>query len=119
MVVCSIRGLSRTLVLAAIGLAAVSAHADPVADFYHGKTLNLIIGTSTGNDYDFRARLVAVGGLSLCAKRVAKGRGCLRQSGRKRQDERRGTLFARLGPDASRPQGRRPQMDGDRAPRGR
>src|SRR3984957_12245893 len=42
-----------------IGTAAVSAHADPVADFYHGKTLSLIIGTSSGNDYDFRARLLA------------------------------------------------------------
>jgi len=34
-------------------------NADPVADFYHGRTLNLIIGTSSGNDYDFRARLLA------------------------------------------------------------
>ncbi|HEY6255195.1 MAG TPA: tripartite tricarboxylate transporter substrate-binding protein [Xanthobacteraceae bacterium] len=45
--------------LAAIVIAAASAQADQVADFYHGKTLNLIIGTSTGNDYDFRARLLA------------------------------------------------------------
>ena len=42
-----------------LGLAAVSARADPVADFYHGRTLSLIIGTSSGNDYDFRARLLA------------------------------------------------------------
>jgi len=42
-----------------LGLAAVSARADQVADFYHGKTLSLIIGTSSGNDYDFRARLLA------------------------------------------------------------
>jgi tripartite-type tricarboxylate transporter receptor subunit TctC len=48
-----------TLALAGLGLAAQSAQADPVADFYHGKTINLIIGTSTGNDYDFRARLLA------------------------------------------------------------
>jgi tripartite-type tricarboxylate transporter receptor subunit TctC len=47
------------LALAGLGLAALSAQADPVADFYHGKTINLIIGTSTGNDYDFRARLLA------------------------------------------------------------
>src|ERR1700758_1221009 len=47
------------LALAGLGLAAPSAKADPVADFYHGKTINLIIGTSTGSDYDFRARLLA------------------------------------------------------------
>jgi tripartite-type tricarboxylate transporter receptor subunit TctC len=45
--------------LAGLGFAGAAAHADPVADFYHGKTINLIIGTSTGNDYDFRARLLA------------------------------------------------------------
>jgi tripartite-type tricarboxylate transporter receptor subunit TctC len=54
----------RCLIMAAAGsgLVAVSAqiaNADPVADFYHGKTLNLIIGTSPGNDYDFRGRLLA------------------------------------------------------------
>ena len=45
--------------VAALAVAGVAARADQVADFYHGKTLNLIIGTSTGNDYDFRARLLA------------------------------------------------------------
>jgi tripartite-type tricarboxylate transporter receptor subunit TctC len=47
------------MALVGISVAAVAAHADPVADFYHGKTLNLIIGTSSGNDYDFRGRLLA------------------------------------------------------------
>jgi tripartite-type tricarboxylate transporter receptor subunit TctC len=51
--------LRAALVLAGLGLAGLSAQADPIADFYHGKTINLIIGTSTGNDYDFRARLLA------------------------------------------------------------
>ena len=32
---------------------------EPIARFYRGKTLSLIIGTSSGNDYDFRARLLA------------------------------------------------------------
>src|SRR6202045_1573102 len=50
---------SGIMALFGIGIAAAAAHADPVADFYHGKTLNLIIGTSSGNDYDFRARLLA------------------------------------------------------------
>jgi tripartite-type tricarboxylate transporter receptor subunit TctC len=56
-----IRCRSRAGIIALIGLgiATVCAHADQVADFYHGKTLNLIIGTSSGNDYDFRARLLA------------------------------------------------------------
>jgi tripartite-type tricarboxylate transporter receptor subunit TctC len=42
-----------------VGFAALPAQADPVADFYHGKTINLIVGTSPGNDYDFRGRLIA------------------------------------------------------------
>src|SRR5260370_36678298 len=53
------RSRAGIMVLIGIGVAAVSAHADPVADFYHGRTLSLIIGTSSGNDYDFRARLLA------------------------------------------------------------
>src|SRR5260221_14216346 len=55
------RRRARVGIMALIGIvvAIVAAHADPVADFYHGKTLNLIIGTSSGNDYDFRARLLA------------------------------------------------------------
>jgi tripartite-type tricarboxylate transporter receptor subunit TctC len=40
-------------------VAVLSAQADPVADFYRGKQLTLVIGTSAGNDYDFRGRLIA------------------------------------------------------------
>jgi tripartite-type tricarboxylate transporter receptor subunit TctC len=47
------------IVLIGIGVATLAARADPVADFYHGKTLSLIVGTSSGNDYDFRGRLLA------------------------------------------------------------
>ena len=43
------------LLLASLG----PASADSVADFYRGKTLSMIIGTSPGNDYDNRARLLA------------------------------------------------------------
>ena len=39
--------------------ACLPARADAVADFYKGKQISLIIGTSSGNDYDFRARLLA------------------------------------------------------------
>jgi tripartite-type tricarboxylate transporter receptor subunit TctC len=53
------RARAGIIALVGLGIATVCAHADPVADFYHGKTLNLVIGTSSGNDYDFRARLLA------------------------------------------------------------
>jgi tripartite-type tricarboxylate transporter receptor subunit TctC len=54
----------RTLLLSMAALAfgptaAIPALADPVADFYKGKQINLVIGTSAGNDYDYRARLLA------------------------------------------------------------
>jgi tripartite-type tricarboxylate transporter receptor subunit TctC len=39
--------------------AALPAAADPVADFYRGKTLTMLIATSPGGDYDLRARLLA------------------------------------------------------------
>jgi tripartite-type tricarboxylate transporter receptor subunit TctC len=53
------RSRAGIMALLGIGIAAVPVRADQVADFYHGKTLNLIIGTSSGNDYDFRGRLLA------------------------------------------------------------
>ena len=31
----------------------------PVADFYRGKTINLIVGVGVGGEYDLQARLVA------------------------------------------------------------
>ena len=47
-----------SLALAAMLLAAPAA-ADPVADFYRGKTLSMVTGVSVGGDYDRRARLIA------------------------------------------------------------
>jgi tripartite-type tricarboxylate transporter receptor subunit TctC len=57
----TVRGLACTAFAAILGvsMAALTARADPVADFYHGKTLTVVIGTSAGNDYDFRGRLLA------------------------------------------------------------
>jgi tripartite-type tricarboxylate transporter receptor subunit TctC len=53
----------RATILAALAatmsLNALPAHAETVADFYRGKQISVIIGTSAGNDYDFRARLLA------------------------------------------------------------
>jgi hypothetical protein len=40
-------------------LAGQSALADPVADFYRGKTVNVLIGVGAGGEYDIQARLVA------------------------------------------------------------
>jgi tripartite-type tricarboxylate transporter receptor subunit TctC len=45
------------LVLAA--LAGPAAHAQSAADFYRGKTINLLIGMGVGGEYDLQARLVA------------------------------------------------------------
>lgn len=35
------------------------ASAEPAAEYFKGKTISLVIGTSAGNDYDFRGRLLA------------------------------------------------------------
>ena len=43
----------------AIGYAAVPAAADPVADFYSGKTVQLAIGYAPGGGYDIYARTLA------------------------------------------------------------
>jgi hypothetical protein len=48
------------LLLATIILAApIAAQAEPAADFYRGKTVNLLIGVGVGGEYDIQARLVA------------------------------------------------------------
>jgi tripartite-type tricarboxylate transporter receptor subunit TctC len=45
--------------LAAFLLGIPVAHADPVADFYRGKTINVLIGVNVGGGYDLEARLLA------------------------------------------------------------
>jgi tripartite-type tricarboxylate transporter receptor subunit TctC len=45
--------------LALSGLAPSTATADPIADFYRGKSVSMIIATAPGGDYDLRARLIA------------------------------------------------------------
>src|SRR3974390_2176547 len=44
---------------ALIALAAVPAAADPVADFYRGKVINLYVGFPPGGGYDLYARIFA------------------------------------------------------------
>ncbi len=47
------------LVSAAVFLADTSALADPVADFYHGKTISLYVGFPPGGGYELYARVFA------------------------------------------------------------
>ena len=47
------------LILGAGTFSGFEAKAQSVGDFYKGKTITLVIGTSPGNDYDNRARLIA------------------------------------------------------------
>lgn len=53
------KGLILAPVLAAALLGAGKARADAVSDFYRGKTINVIVGYSTGGGYDIYARSVA------------------------------------------------------------
>lgn len=47
------------LILAALWLAVAPGRAESVADFYRGKTINVLIGVNVGGGYDFEARLLA------------------------------------------------------------
>ena len=49
--------LAAALICGAV--ADTGARADPVADFYHGKTIRMLIGYGPGGGYDLYARLVA------------------------------------------------------------
>jgi len=47
------------LICAALALAHTPALADPVADFYHGKTITMLVGFPPGGGYDLYARVMA------------------------------------------------------------
>jgi len=51
-------GIARAVFAASVVLATPLAAQTP-AEFFKGKTLTILIGTSAGNDYDFRGRLIA------------------------------------------------------------
>ena len=53
------RPLRVALFFLALISASTAASADPIADFYHGKTLRMIIGYGEGGGYDLYGRLVA------------------------------------------------------------
>jgi tripartite-type tricarboxylate transporter receptor subunit TctC len=46
-------------IAAAVGFCAPAAHAQSVADVYKGKTLSIVVGSSTGGGYDAMARAIA------------------------------------------------------------
>jgi tripartite-type tricarboxylate transporter receptor subunit TctC len=45
--------------LALGGLLPSTVAADPIADFYRGKTITMVVATAPGGDYDLRARLIS------------------------------------------------------------
>jgi tripartite-type tricarboxylate transporter receptor subunit TctC len=51
--------LKRTLSAVLVVASCAGAQAQPVADFYRGKTINLLIGTGAGGGYDTYARVLA------------------------------------------------------------
>src|SRR3954463_8769239 len=54
------RGLSVLLLPVAMAAGAVNpAAADPIADFYRGQTISLLVGANTGGGYDAYARPVS------------------------------------------------------------
>src|SRR6266542_3704331 len=48
-----------TALVAPLALWAAPAHAQSVADFYRGKTVTIVVSTSTGGGYDAMARAVS------------------------------------------------------------
>jgi tripartite-type tricarboxylate transporter receptor subunit TctC len=55
----TIAGPACVAAFAALALAVSGARAESVADFYRGKTINVLIGVNVGGGYDFEARLLA------------------------------------------------------------
>jgi len=55
----AMRAIARAAVLAAVLIVATGVRADPVADFYRGKTMRVIIGYGPAGGYDIYGRLAA------------------------------------------------------------
>ena len=51
--------MTRATLLLALLMAPAAVSADPIADFYRGKVVNVYIGVGVGGEYDIQARLVA------------------------------------------------------------
>src|SRR5215470_2357800 len=54
-----VRHNSLFLMLIGVAVAAMPAAADPVADFYRGQTISLLVGANVGGGYDAYARPVS------------------------------------------------------------
>jgi tripartite-type tricarboxylate transporter receptor subunit TctC len=98
------QGGSRILVLTVLALAALSVHAQPAADFYKGKQIDLYIGYSTGGGYDVYARLLArhlakhIPGNPVIVPKNMEGAGSLRLANwLYRVAPKDGTAFGTLG----------------------
>lgn len=53
------RTLLTLIAVVAAGFHGATAKADPIADFYHGRTVTMIVSTSAGGGYDTLARTIA------------------------------------------------------------
>jgi tripartite-type tricarboxylate transporter receptor subunit TctC len=51
--------VTRSILLLSVLGAGLSAQAQPVADFYRGKTINMVVGSGVGGETDLMARWVA------------------------------------------------------------
>jgi tripartite-type tricarboxylate transporter receptor subunit TctC len=98
------QGGNRILVLTVLALAALSVHAQPAADFYKGKQIDLYIGYSTGGGYDVYARLLArhlakhIPGNPVIVPKNMEGAGSLRLANwLYRVAPKDGTAFGTLG----------------------
>src|SRR5580692_9275211 len=53
------RGARLSFALVALLVCCVGVRADPIADFYRGKNIRMLVGYGPGGGYDLYARLVA------------------------------------------------------------
>src|SRR6476646_5048867 len=54
------RAVRSSLVSAAVLAAVLAAHAQPVADFYRGKSIEFLVGGAAGGGYDIATRTIAL-----------------------------------------------------------
>src|SRR5262245_49579417 len=53
------RNARRIVILLGLSLAATTAHAEPVAEFFRGKTITINVASGAGGGYDFFGRALA------------------------------------------------------------
>jgi tripartite-type tricarboxylate transporter receptor subunit TctC len=87
--------------LAALALGTSAATADPVADFYKGKTISFVVGSTTGGGYDAMSRAIArfvgrhmPGNPTFVVRNMPGAGGMLALNNIYNTAERDGTVFA-------------------------